>query len=118
MRDIVLSRFFSESFRLRHPDVARLAGDSVEAIDPAGYIAACAVLRDTDLRAIVPKIRTPSLIIGGDLDEPTPPADAQELHQAIAGSKLVVLEDAAHLSNIEQPGAFNALLLDFFTGGA
>ena len=38
---------------------------------------------------------------------------ATVLHRMIDGSQLVILEDAAHLSNIEQPQAFNAALRAF-----
>ena len=40
------------------------------------------------------------------------------MHAKIAGSKLVILEDAAHLANWEQPGTFNKALGDFLNGVA
>jgi 3-oxoadipate enol-lactonase len=43
-------------------------------------------------------------------------AHATVLHRVIAGSRLVIIEDAAHLSNIEQPRAFNAALRAFIDG--
>jgi 3-oxoadipate enol-lactonase len=113
VRDAVVARFLSDEFRARQPQVAQAIGDMLEATDPAGYMAACAALRDADLHTLVPKIRVPSLIVAGALDQATPPAQAQELHDAIAGSRLVVLPDAAHLSNVEQPAAFTACLLKF-----
>jgi 3-oxoadipate enol-lactonase len=113
VRELVLARFFSEQFRARHPEVANSFGAMLEASDPAGYIAACAALRDADLRPIVSTIRIPSLIITGMLDEATPVSQAEELHAAIAGSELVVLPEASHLSNVEQPEAFNTQLLRF-----
>jgi 3-oxoadipate enol-lactonase len=116
IRDIVLSRFFTESFRESHPEAANPFGDRLEALDPAGYIAACEVLRDTDVHPLLPRIKTPTLVIGGAFDPSTPVSQAVELHEAIAGSRLVVLENAAHLSNIEQPGQFNAALLQFLDG--
>jgi 3-oxoadipate enol-lactonase len=112
VRDAVVARFFSEGFRARRPDVARAFGDMLEATRPDGYVAACAALRDADLRAVVPAIRAPALIVAGALDEATPPAQSEELHTAIGGSEMVAL-DAAHLSNVEQPEAFSARLLLF-----
>jgi pimeloyl-ACP methyl ester carboxylesterase len=79
---------------------------------PDGYIAACLALRSEDLRAQVPGIRIPTLIIAGELDESTPPVQAQELHAAIPASKLVVFPAVAHLSNIERPEEFSACLLE------
>jgi 3-oxoadipate enol-lactonase len=113
VREMVLARFFSEQFRIRHPEVADSFGAMLEASDPAGYIAACTALRDADLRPLITSIRVPSLIITGVLDEATPPSKAEELHAAIAGSELAVLPEASHLSNVEQPEAFNTQLLRF-----
>jgi 3-oxoadipate enol-lactonase len=109
VRDMVLSRFLSERFRALRPDLAVKLGSMLEATNPLGYIAACAALRDADLRDLVPRIRVPSLIIAGELDESTPPEQAAELQEAIRGSELVMIK-AAHLSNIEQPQLFNASL--------
>jgi pimeloyl-ACP methyl ester carboxylesterase len=38
---------------------------------------------------------------------------SRTIHQRIAGSELVILKDAAHLSNLEQPAAFNEAVLGF-----
>ncbi|WP_108813641.1 alpha/beta fold hydrolase [Loktanella sp. Alg231-35] len=45
-----------------------------------------------------------TLIMVGAEDIPTPPADAQTMHQAINGSQLVQVPDAGHTSPLEQPG--------------
>jgi 3-oxoadipate enol-lactonase len=114
VRDAVVARFLSDTFRAGHPQVSQAIGDMLEATNPDGYIAACAALREADLHTLVPNIRVPSLIVAGALDQATLPAQAQELHDAITGSRLAVLPDAAHLSNVEQPQAFTACLLKFF----
>ena len=113
VRETVLERFFSAAFRRAHPEVVDAIGDTLVATDPLGYIAACSALRDTDLRAEVSAVRVPSLVVAGALDESTPPSQAEELHTAIPGSKLVVLPEAAHLSNLEQPEAFNQAIFDW-----
>jgi 3-oxoadipate enol-lactonase len=51
-------------------------------------------------------------VVGAE-DQGTPVAMAQELAAAIAGSELHVIDAAAHLSNVEQPESFNALLTAF-----
>ncbi|WP_333834870.1 alpha/beta fold hydrolase [Rubrimonas sp.] len=63
-----------------------------------------------DLYAGVDK---PTLVIVGALDRLTPPAMAREIVDRIPGARLCVIEGAGHLSNIEQPEAFNRALLDF-----
>ncbi len=115
VRDMVLARFLSQGFRQQHPEMTRQIGAMVEAVNPVGYIGACAALRDADLNEEVATIRVPSLIIAGELDEATPPEQAQALRTAIAGSKFVILRGAAHLSNVEQPEAFSTAVLAFLT---
>jgi 3-oxoadipate enol-lactonase len=70
-------------------------------------------VRDADLTDLVGSIRAPSVIVAGTDDVATPPREAEKLHERIAGSELVVLEDASHLCNIEQPERFNQVVLGF-----
>jgi len=58
-------------------------------------------------------IELPTLIMVGAEDRITPVAAAQQMHDAIPGSKQRVIPHAAHLSNMENPDAFNLALLDF-----
>lgn len=58
-------------------------------------------------------VRVPTLVVCGTEDSVTPPAMSHELARGIAGAQLALIEGAGHLSNIEQPDRFNALLLDF-----
>ena len=53
------------------------------------------------------EINVPVLIMVGDLDTVTPPENAQFMHNSIKGSLLVILEQAGHLSNLENPEQFN-----------
>ena len=85
----------------------------IEATNDDGYIAACEALRESDLRAAARTVRVPVMIVGTELDQSTPPALARELHASIGGSELVMIPDAAHPSNVEQPTLFNAALVRF-----
>ncbi len=59
------------------------------------------------------KIKVPTLIIVGKEDQVTPLTEAELLNQGISGSKLVVIEKAGHLSNLENPAAFNEAVSKF-----
>jgi 3-oxoadipate enol-lactonase len=111
--DPVLARFFSPAFRAAAPERVAIFAAILLALDPNGYLAGCAALRDADLRPLVGQIGAPTLVIGGSLDEATPPAQAEELHAAIPQSELAILAGAGHLANVEQPLAFNTLLRQF-----
>ncbi|MFO0255492.1 MAG: hypothetical protein ACK52V_15370 [Betaproteobacteria bacterium] len=49
----------------------------------------------------------------GDQDHGTPPEMARQIHANLRGSELLIIPSAAHLSNVEQPQAFNDALLGF-----
>jgi len=88
---------------------AMMLGTSPEGA--AAALRAMAVRRDqTDL---LPSINVPTLIIVGSEDAITPPADAEALGAKIGDSRLVVVEGAGHLSNVEQPEEFNRALVEF-----
>ena len=80
--------------------------------------------RSNYLTDVLPHINIPTLIIVGRQDEFTPVAKAEELHRNLQSSKLVIIEDAGHMPNLEQPAEFNKTLLDFlnnisaFSGGS
>ncbi len=80
----------------------------------AALIAATtAMMMRPDSTALLPTIRVPTLILVGDEDQITPPAVAENMGKAIAGSELSVIHGAGHLSNLENPHAFNEALARF-----
>jgi pimeloyl-ACP methyl ester carboxylesterase len=81
---------------------------------PEGVLDALLAMRDRgDVSAALPGIACPTLLIVGARDVITPPAEHALMAGAIAGSRLVVIEDAGHLSSLERPEAFNAALLQW-----
>lgn len=58
-------------------------------------------------------INLPTLVIVGREDPIRPVADAKFMHERIRDSRLEIIEDAAHMTNMEQPEAFNKAVLGF-----
>ena len=112
----VIARFFGPEFREREPAAVSRVRAMLRATDPRGYMAACAALRDADLRGLLERVRVPTLIVAGEVDVSTPPSSAEELHAGIAGSRLAIIPGAAHLTNVERPDEFNAVVRDFLSG--
>jgi pimeloyl-ACP methyl ester carboxylesterase len=52
----------------------------------------------------------PTLVVCGQEDEITGPDVARQMHGQVAGAQLALIGHAGHLSNLEQPAAFNAAL--------
>jgi 3-oxoadipate enol-lactonase len=86
---------------------------TMAAIDPPAYRAAAAAVWLADQRDRVRQIDVPTLILCGEHDRPTPPALSRELHRLIPHAQFELIAGAGHLTNIEQPQAFNRLLDSF-----
>ena len=71
-----------------------------------------------DATPMLADIRIPVLVIVGDQDPITPPADSQAMAAAIPGARLVTITGASHLAPVEQPDQVNRALRDFLTTGA
>ena len=71
------------------------------------------VIRRAGFYAELPKITQPVLIIVGEEDVATVPAKSERMHEAISGSRLIVVPGAGHSSTIEQPVAVNEALSSF-----
>lgn len=108
----VLSRWLSELFRAKNPDVASRVLEMLEGTNAEGYLANCAAIRDFDVRESIGAINVPTLVIAGTYDVSTTAADARFLAERIPGARYVEL-DAAHLSNLEQSTLFTSAVLDF-----
>jgi 3-oxoadipate enol-lactonase len=115
--DSTLARWFTPAYlRARGPDV-----DTIREIflssPAAGYIGCTEAIRRLDYLGELARIRRPALIMVGAEDPGTPVAASRAIHERIAGSRLVILPSASHLSNIEQAQAFNTALTAFLEGG-
>ena len=74
------------------------------------------IIRGEDfLDDVVKTIKRPTLIVWGRHDGLVPLAAGERFNKDIAGSKLIVIEDCAHVPNVEKPGEFNAAVLKFLT---
>ncbi|MGH7905535.1 MAG: alpha/beta fold hydrolase [Candidatus Binataceae bacterium] len=87
--------------------VAKLRG-SLSALRVEPYKQALRAILTTDSRAILPKVKVPTLVVVGEDDALTTPAMADELVAAIPGAEKALIKRSGHLSNIEQAGQFNA----------
>ncbi len=114
-------RAFAEArsdFLLAQPADPAVRSEVVETmsrIDPAAYCIGAKAVWLADQRDRVAEIAVPTLIVCGDQDRPTPPALSEELHRMIPGSRLEMIADAGHLTNLERPSEFNRLVEEFIS---
>ena len=76
-------------------------------IDPAAFRLASRAVWAADQRERATAITVPTLVICGSEDRVTPPALSEAITSAIDGARLVMIEDAGHLPNLEQAALFN-----------
>jgi 3-oxoadipate enol-lactonase len=108
-----LQRWFTEPFRKSSPAQVAAIGKLIASTPVAGYVGCCHAIPKINLTARLKEIKCPVLVICGDQDPGTPPAMAREIHDNAPGSKLVLIPQAAHLSNLEQPEQFSRALSGF-----
>ena len=96
-------------------DLTAVMTDSEVSADSEGYAGCCEALGDWDPGDALTAIGTPTLVLAGSEDPATPPAQGEQIASLIPGARLSVLEGAGHLANVEEPAAFNRLLLDHLT---
>lgn len=116
-RETLLARWFTARFVAEHPSVVDRFMDDFLAVDAEAYALCCEVLANTDLTGDLAKIEAPTLVLAGARDPVVPPPSAAATMDAIDGASLVVLADAPHLANVEQPRAFTDALLGHLTDG-
>ena len=85
-------------------------------IDPDAFRIGTEAVWLADQRDRVAKIAVPTLVLVGDQDRITPPALSEALANAIPGARLQILAGAGHLTNVERPDEFNAVVETFIDG--
>ena len=112
--DAVIAGWLTADFREREPAVTAHLKAMLLASPVEGYLAACEALSTLDQRALLPKIKSPTLVIAGRHDMATPVAAGEYIRSQIPGASLTIL-DAAHISNVEQSHAFTDAVVGFLT---
>ncbi|MDP9260288.1 MAG: 3-oxoadipate enol-lactonase [Actinomycetota bacterium] len=110
--DAVLQLWFTQRTHRDAPGLVRAYRAMMTSAAREGYAGCCEALADWDAGDELSAIRAPTLVLAGSEDPATPPAQGEAIARRIAGARLSVLEGAGHLANLEEPEAFNRLLLD------
>lgn len=96
------------------PEVVARTREMILKADPRGAAAAQrGMAARRDYSEDLAEIRVPTLIMVGREDPIRPVADSEFMQRGIRDSRLEIIEDAAHMTNLEQPEVFNKTLMDF-----
>ncbi len=113
MADGTIKRWFVASFTAREPAAIAEVRRMILETQVDGYIACGSAVRDMSQTHILKRIDVPTQVIVGREDPACTLAQAEVLQREIPGAELHVIDDAAHLSNIEKPEEFSGLLVTF-----
>lgn len=107
-----VQRWFTSGFVARENAAIAPLREVLAALDPQGYAANCAAVRDADFRTTASSITVPVLVIAGSDDPSTTAAEGRALADAIPNARYLELP-AAHISSFEQPARFTQALREF-----
>ena len=112
--DAFLQKAVGETTRQERPALVARVREMILAASARGIVDALAGLAArADSGPTLREIKVPTLVICGAEDALTPVADAEAIQRGVPGSTLQIIPKAGHLSALEDPAAFNAVLLAF-----
>jgi len=109
--EAVVARWYTDAHLQAHPEVREAAVAMVAATPSEGYASCCEVIAAMDLRPDLPSITAPTLAIAGEEDPATPPPHLQLIAEKVVNGELLVVPNAAHLANAEQPAIVTPAIL-------
>lgn len=109
--EAVVSRWFTDDYLKANPDITAAAVATVAATPREGYASCCEVIAAMDLRPDLPWITAPTLAIAGEQDPATPAPHLKAIVDSVVDGELLVVPNAAHLANAEQPAAVTSAIL-------
>lgn len=105
--------FAPDSFVTNAGTVGKIRETIVGTPDEVLFKTLRALAERSDHCGLLPSLNVPVMLAVGAEDALTPPSVMQQMHEKIPGSVMHIIENAGHLSPLEQPGKFNALLKSF-----
>lgn len=111
--DIAANRVFHAEYLKNHPKAVDERRKVLLGIEPTAFRAACTILTETDLVPVLPKLKVPTLVICGALDQATPPALNKLVAEKALGTRYIELPACGHCPPLEQPEKFLAAIKDF-----
>lgn len=110
--EATLPTWLTAATREADPDLTTQVRRMIESTDVDGYRAATVALQGLDLKRRLPQMSRPTLFLCG-AEDGAHPAAMREMAEVTPGATYVAIPDAAHISNLERPEAFNAAVTDF-----
>ncbi len=114
MVEPTVQRWFTEEFRVAHPDVIEGVRAMIRGTNPLGYLGCIAAFLTLRFGDKIGRITAPTLYVSGADDHlGGPPSIMQQLADTVPGARHVSVPNAAHICNLQNPIGFNSVLSGF-----
>jgi 3-oxoadipate enol-lactonase len=114
--DAVVANWFTEAYAGAHPDVIARHRQMIVDTPVEGYAACCEAVAGHDVRDGLSRITAPTLVIAGAQDRAIPASQGEAIAAGVPGSKLQILDPAAHIASVERADTVNALIAEHLDG--
>jgi 3-oxoadipate enol-lactonase len=113
LAEATIERWLTPGWRAANPARAGRIRDTIAATSAPGYVGCVEAIMDFSFVARLPGLAMPACIVCGADDHAVPPAEGQRIAALVPDGRFHAIAGARHLPNVEQPAAFNGLLLDW-----
>ena len=111
--DATLARWFTEDFRKKRPARWQQVRDSIVGCTPTGYTGCAQAIGNFNFTARLGTVKAPTLVVCGTDDPSAAPDESRKIAARFPNGSYDDFPGAKHLPNVEQPEAFNRVLLDW-----
>lgn len=111
--DATIARWLTDDFKSKHPRRWKLIYDSIVGCTPTGYTGCAQAIANFNFTARLKTVTIPTLVVCGTDDPSAAPAESRHIASLFPNGSYADFAGARHLPNVEQPEAFNRVLLDW-----
>lgn len=115
--DAVIGRWFTPPFAASNPELVARYRAMIVATAAEGYAGCCEALATLDVRAGLPGIVAPTLVMGGAQDPSIPAQHGRAIAAAVPGARFELLDPGAHLASVERAAEVTQLIAGHLRGG-
>jgi len=110
MADIMLSKWVNECLRSENPSAWQALRSTLAATSVEGFVAMAEIMQHFSFVQSLPAVTCPSLVLCGENDELSPPAQVRRLAELIPHARFELIPGGRHFSNVDGADHFNRAL--------
>ena len=111
--DETIGRWLTQNYRKDNPGRWKQIRDTIAGCTPTGYIGCAQAIANFNFTARLETVRTPTLVVCGTEDPSATPVESRRIAGLFENGSYDEFPGARHLPNVEQPEAFNRVLLEW-----